>query len=917
MSSIVDVARERALHVAQESKQALYSRSYLYPPLGVLYFVRRPSLWPPLLSRILPCLVLSVGVVVPMFFFTYIPQAAVLSFTDGPFAGPITAAALVLSESSVIINAIARAYLLEHALYDVFDATLVSEGQETLVSRGRELKPGSKSAGTKKLGKMLTKPLQKFSPSGIVEYLFMLPLNLIPLVGTGVFLVLQGRKIAPSYHSRYYQLKGFDDIQRESFIKQNKGGYIAFGTAANVLNLVPLASIFFTFTSTIGAALWASEIEKKARYPGQTVDMSGEMARENEVKHIVISLNFVKTRPYKIRTPRRVPSSSSHRMSSQAPIAILSVYDKSGLLEFAEGLHKAGVQLLGSGGTAKKIRDVGIPIKDVSDVTKAPEMLGGRVKTLHPAVHGGILARNLPSDEQDLSAQGIAPISIVVCNLYPFASTIASPNCTLASAIEEIDIGGVTLLRAAAKNHSRVFVLSDPRDYKPFLDLLHAGNALKEGDAESEKMRKGLALKAFEMTAAYDEAISGYFREQYASPGEGLVGPVQRIPLRYGANPHQAPAQAFVKDGELPFKTLVGSPGYINLLDALNSYALVSELQEALGLPAAASFKHVSPAGAAVGIELDNVEKQVYGVDDLKEPLTPLACAYARARGADRMSSFGDFIALSAPCDLATARIISREVSDGIIAPGYSPEALNVLRKKKGGKYCVLQINPDYKPAEIETRQVYGVYLQQRRNDAKIEKSLFGNVVSKNKELPESAITDLIVATLALKYTQSNSVAYALRGAIVGLGAGQQSRIHCTRLAGHKADLWWLRHHPRVLALPFRPGVKRAEKANAIDLFVGGEHLEGGERTQWEGLFTEVPKSLSEAERKEFLGKLDGVACSSDAFFPFPDNVHRARRSGVKYLAAPSGSVMDEECVKAADEHGMVFAHTNLRLFHH
>ncbi|EJD07450.1 AICARFT/IMPCHase bienzyme [Fomitiporia mediterranea MF3/22] len=602
-------------------------------------------------------------------------------------------------------------------------------------------------------------------------------------------------------------------------------------------------------------------------------------------------------------------------MASQPPIALLSVYDKTGLLELAEGLQKAGVQLLGSGGTAKKIRDAGIPIKDVSDITKAPEMLGGRVKTLHPAVHGGILARSIPSDEQDLSAQGIAPISIVVCNLYPFAQTIAAPNCTLAGAVEEIDIGGVTLLRAAAKNHSRVAVLSDPSDYAPFLDALTAGTALAE--KEGQKLRSKLALKAFEMTATYDDAISGYFREQYASPGEVLVGPVQRIPLRYGANPHQAPAQAYVKEGELPFKALVGSLGYINLLDALNSYALVSELQEALALPAAASFKHVSPAGAAVGIELNDTEKQVYGVDDLKEPLTPLACAYARARGADRMSSFGDFIALSAPCDLATARIISREVSDGVIAPGYAGEALEVLAKKKGGKYCVLQINPNYKPGEIETRQVYGVHLQQRRNDAKIDPGLFKNIVSKNKELPESASTDLIVATLALKYTQSNSVAYALRGAIIGLGAGQQSRIHCTRLAGTKADLWWLRHHPRILSLPFKPGVKRAEKANAIDLFVGGETLEGGERAQWEGLFTEVPKELSKEEREEHLKKMDGVACSSDAFFPFPDNVHRARRSGVKYLAAPSGSVMDEECIKAADEHGIVFAHTNLRLFHH
>ncbi|PFH46209.1 hypothetical protein AMATHDRAFT_77775 [Amanita thiersii Skay4041] len=595
--------------------------------------------------------------------------------------------------------------------------------------------------------------------------------------------------------------------------------------------------------------------------------------------------------------------------------AILSVYDKTNLLEFARGLHDAGVRLVGSGGTAKKIREAGIPIKDVSDITKAPEMLGGRVKTLHPTVHGGILARTIPSDENDLQAQGISPISIVVCNLYPFTSTILRPGCTLAEAVEEIDIGGVTLLRAAAKNHERVSVISDPADYPEFL------RAWKEAQGNvQQSMRNKLALKAFEMTAKYDDAISGYFREQYASaelPGERTMGCVQRIALRYGANPHQAPAQAYVTEGELPFKVLSGSPGYINLLDALNAYALVKELRETLGLPAAASFKHVSPAGAAVGVELNETEKKVYGVDDLKEPLTSLAVAYARARGADRMSSFGDFIALSDSCDFATARIISREVSDGIIAPGYSPEALDILSKKKAGKYCVLQIDPLYIPAEVERKQVYGIYVQQKRNDAKINAQLFQNIVTQTKDLPTSAITDLIVATLALKYTQSNSVAYAYRGATIGIGAGQQSRIHCTRLAGSKADAWWMRHHPRVLSLPFKKGVKRAEKANAIDLFVGGEELEGGEKEQWESLFEGAVEPLAAKERKEWASKLEGVACSSDAFFPFPDNVHRARKSGVKYLAAPSGSVMDAECIKAADEHGMVFAHTSLRLFHH
>ncbi|KAH6888973.1 bifunctional purine biosynthesis protein ade10 [Coprinopsis sp. MPI-PUGE-AT-0042] len=597
------------------------------------------------------------------------------------------------------------------------------------------------------------------------------------------------------------------------------------------------------------------------------------------------------------------------------PIALLSVYDKTGLLELAQGLVESGVRLLGSGGTAKKIREAGFEIEDVSDITKAPEMLGGRVKTLHPAVHGGILARDIPSDQSDLQAQSISPISIVVCNLYPFTETIAKPNCTLPDAVEEIDIGGVTLLRAAAKNHARVSILSDPKDYASFL------KSWKEGQGDvGDKLRKELALKAFEMTATYDEAISGYFREKYASSdlsAEERAGKVQRMPLRYGANPHQKPAQAYVTEGELPFKALCGSPGYINLLDALNSYALVKELQEALDLPAAASFKHVSPAGAAVGVELDETEKKVYGVDDLKEALTPLACAYARARGADRMSSFGDFVALSAPCDVATARIIAREVSDGIIAPGYEPQALEILSKKKAGKYCVLEIDPNYAPPAVERKQVFGVTLQQNRNDAKISKELFENIVTQNKEVPSQALTDLIVATLALKYTQSNSVSYAYRGAVIGIGAGQQSRIHCTRLAGGKADLWWLRHQPKVLELPFKKGVKRAEKANAIDLYVSREELEGSERSQWESLFESVPAPLSQDEVKEWGKKLDGVACSSDAFFPFPDNVHRARKSGVKYLAAPSGSVMDAECIKAADELGMVFAHTTLRLFHH
>lgn len=592
------------------------------------------------------------------------------------------------------------------------------------------------------------------------------------------------------------------------------------------------------------------------------------------------------------------------------PTAILSVYDKTNLIELAQDLAAKGVRLLGSGGTARAVRAAGLEIGDVSDITKAPEMLQGRVKTLHPAVHGGILARtSLESDRADLDAQQIAPIDIVVCNLYPFEETVAKdPAPTLAQAVEEVDIGGVTLIRAAAKNHERVWVLCDPSDYATFLAQFGG-----EDNDTAKQCRERFALKGFTHTAHYDTAISQYFRQQYASPPRE---PVQQITLRYGANPHQKPACAYLPERELPFKALSGSPGYINLLDGLNAWGLVKELSEATQRPAAASFKHVSPAGAAVAVPLTETEAKAYFVADLG-PLSELATAYARARGADRMSSFGDFIALSHTCDEQTARIISREVSDGVIAPGFEPAALELLAAKKSGKYCVLQMDPAYVPDVTETRQVYGVTLQQRRNDLKVTPDLFKERVSALKDVPDSALLDMIVATIALKYTQSNSVCYALHGQVIGLGAGQQSRIHCTRLAGGKTDNWWLRQHPRVLALPFKKGTKRPDKSNAIDLFVEGTPLGGEERVQWESVFETVPEPLSQEERAQHAAALQNVVVASDAFFPFPDNVFRAARSGAKFIAAPGGSVMDDACVAAADAHNMVVARTNVRLFHH
>ena len=591
-------------------------------------------------------------------------------------------------------------------------------------------------------------------------------------------------------------------------------------------------------------------------------------------------------------------------MTAYSKTAILSVYDKTGLLDLAKGLSENNVRILASGGTARMVREAGFSVEDVSTITHAPEMLGGRVKTLHPAVHGGILARNLDSDEKDLKEQNIEKVDFVVCNLYPFKETVAKVGVSIPEAVEEIDIGGVTLLRAAAKNHSRVAILSDPKDYPQFLQELSEGEVTQD-------LKNRLALKAFEHTADYDAAISDFFRKQYSENKA-------QLPLRYGANPHQKPAQAFVsQQEELPFKVLCGSPGYINLLDALNSWPLVKELSASLNLPAAASFKHVSPAGAAVGIPLSDVEKQIYFVADI-ENLSPLACAYARARGADRMSSFGDFIALSNIVDVPTAKIISREVSDGVIAPGFEPEALELLSKKKGGKYCILQIDPNFSPDALESRQVYGVTLQQKRNDAIINQSSFKEIVSANKNLTEQAVIDLTVATIALKYTQSNSVCYAKNGMVVGLGAGQQSRIHCTRLAGDKADNWWLRQHPRVLGFKWAKGVKRPEKSNAIDLFVTGQiPTEEPEKSEYESKFEQVPTPLSAEERKEWMGKLTNVALSSDAFFPFPDNVYRAARSGVKYIAAPSGSVMDKAVFSAADSFDLVYVENPIRLFHH
>ncbi|MDO4804184.1 MAG: phosphoribosylaminoimidazolecarboxamide formyltransferase [Lachnospiraceae bacterium] len=389
------------------------------------------------------------------------------------------------------------------------------------------------------------------------------------------------------------------------------------------------------------------------------------------------------------------------------------------------------------------------------------------------------------------------------------------------------------------------------------------------------------------------------------------------LALKYGCNPNQKPSRIFVSDGsDLPIEVLNGRPGYINFMDALNGWQLVRDLKAATGLPAATSFKHVSPAGAAVGLPLSDVLKKIYFVDDMGD-LSPLACAYARARGADRMSSFGDFISLSDICDASTARIIKREVSDGVIAPGYTDEALEILKAKKNGNYNVIKIDPEYVPQELEHKEVFGITFEQGRNELVINNDILANVVTANKDIPDSAKRDLVISLITLKYTQSNSVCYAYDGQAIGVGAGQQSRVHCVRLAGNKADNWLLRQCPKVLDLPFVDNIRRADRDNAIDVYIGDEYMDVLAEGAWQKIFKEKPEVFTAEEKRAWLDRAENIALGSDAFFPFSDNIERAKKSGVKYIAEPGGSVRDDAVIECCDKYGMAMAFTGIRLFHH
>mmetsp|Transcript_62542 Transcript_62542/g.115215 ORF Transcript_62542/g.115215 Transcript_62542/m.115215 type:complete len:620 (-) Transcript_62542:206-2065(-) len=591
--------------------------------------------------------------------------------------------------------------------------------------------------------------------------------------------------------------------------------------------------------------------------------------------------------------------------------ALISVFDKTGLEEIGKFLAERGVHILSTGGTATKLRALGCTVQDVKDYTGSPEILDGRVKTLHPKVHGGLLAaRGNEKHEAEMVEHGINSIDLVIVNLYPFAQAVAKGG-DFATCIENIDIGGPAMIRASAKNNACVTILTSPSQYPKLMEQMEANE-----DCTTLDFRKNCACTAYALTAAYDSAVSQWFAGQVSEPpvSKTVEFKVER-PLKYGCNPHQLPAGlCSIGGGQLPFEVLSGTPGYINLLDAVNAWQLVHELAQATNMPAAASFKHVSPAGAAIGVPLSDTERIVFEVRDKK--LSDVAAAYVRARNADPMCSFGDFVAISHEVDVETAMILKIEVSDGIIAPGFQDEALEILKAKKQGKFIVLKADKTFVPPEMEFRMAGGLGFMQKRNDAVFTETHLEKVVTEGKELPKAAKLDLILASIAIKYTQSNSVGYASGGMMVGVGAGQQSRVDCVKLAGRKVSTWRLRFHPKVMELPFKDGVKRQDRVNARVRYIEGDMAET-ERVQWEANFASPPAALTAEEKEDFLSKMEGVAISSDAFFPFRDSIDHAAKLGVKYVAQPGGSVADDEVISACNSYGMTMAFTNLRLFHH
>ena len=585
--------------------------------------------------------------------------------------------------------------------------------------------------------------------------------------------------------------------------------------------------------------------------------------------------------------------------------ALVSVSDKRNLKELSFFLLSNSYTILSTGGTYSKLIEFNGEsgsILQISNITDFPEILGGRVKTLHPKISGGILASSKNHLHMlELEKYNIPKISIVIVNLYPFSEVINHPNCSEDQAIENIDIGGHTLIRESVKNYEDTLLLTDPEDY----------HIIESLDKITVKERLNYAKKGLSYVIEYDICISNYFSSNtiYRKYSKALD-------FKYGCNPHQTESSLYSID-KSPIKILNGNMGYINMIDALHSWQLVKELSEALDLPAAASFKHTSPAGVGTGVLLNDTLKRIYDVENME--LSQLAIAFIRARYTDPMSSFGDFISLSHIVDISTAKLIKREISDGVIAPGYTPEALEILVNKRGGKYLILEVDPDYNNEQsVEIKEIYGMAISQQPNNYKTDISSVLNIQTKNKHITTDAMRDMIIANISLKYAQSNNVAFAYGGQLIGLAAGQQNRVDCVRLAGDKARRWCLMQHPDVIRLKdkFKVGVKRQDKINASIRYIQGDFSDI-EYNYWKEFFEEIPSNLSEESKDNYLSNFNEVSMASDAFFPFRDNIDFAAKYGVKYILQPGGSVADKGVIEACDQYGIMMSFSGNRLFYH
>jgi len=592
-------------------------------------------------------------------------------------------------------------------------------------------------------------------------------------------------------------------------------------------------------------------------------------------------------------------------------LALLSVYDKTNIVQLAEFLINKDFIILSTGGTAKHLVENNINVTNISDYTEYPEILNGRVKTLHPKIYGGILnIRDNKEHQHEINRLNIKNIDVIAVNLYPFEETIKKDPLNKELCIENIDIGGVSLLRAAAKNYNDVIILSQPKQYDIFMRNF---NTFFFKKTINNILKKNFALDAFQITSSYDNMIWNWLNNNKSIHKKYF--PMYN--LKYGCNPHQKDAKLWMSyDNNLPFSILNGIPGYINILDALNSWCLVTEIKMSLNMDAATSFKHTSPAGVGLGTNLTNQEKFFYKIKNT-DNISNIAIAYLRARNCDPKSSFGDFIAVNKKVDLSLAKIIKKCVSDGIIAPDYNQNAFDLLKTKKKGKFIILKgYEKNLLKDTIEFREYKNIVLSQNSNNYLITKKDLQNITTIKNDIPDNIINDMILSLITLKYTQSNSVGYAYQGQMIGIGAGQQSRIDCVQLARKKAETWYLRRHHKILSFQFKPHIKKQEKINLIIQYIDDDFTDI-EYNNWKKLFINIPELMSKSDREQYIETIENVTLASDGFFPFRDSIDKASKINVKYVVQPGGSIADKEIIKACNEYNMCMVHTNIRLFHH